>query len=224
MVVFDMAGTTIKDNDAVHQALIEAMNKFGYLVNRDEANSVMGYPKPEAIRNLLISKESDKSLVQNTGYVEFIHNEFLKEMKKHYRNSTIEPTPFALEIFQYLRSKGIKVCLDTGFSKDITEVVLGRLGWLENGIIDHSISSDEVDAGRPLPFMIQALMKKCGVENSKEVAKVGDTIADLEEGNNAKVGLNIGVCNGAFTKDELAKCPFFTHLVADLGELKSIIE
>ena len=46
LVVFDMAGTTIEDDDFVHQSLMEAMDEEKIYVSRDEVNEVMGYPKP----------------------------------------------------------------------------------------------------------------------------------------------------------------------------------
>ena len=222
MVVFDMAGTTIKDQDAVHLALIKTMEKFNYSVTRSEANAVMGYPKPEAIKLLLSDKESDNALI-TPDFIRFLHSAFVKEMKSHYENTVIEPTENAIETFNNLRERGIKVCLDTGFSKDITEVILNQLGWLSNGKVDFAISSDEVRLGRPHPYMIQALMKKCGISNPKEVAKVGDTIADLEEGNNAEVGLVIGVCNGAYSRNELENHAH-SHLIAHLGELPALLD
>ena len=58
LAVFDMAGTTVKDQDNVHQALINAMAHFGFSVSREEANDVMGYPKPVAIRQLLEARHA----------------------------------------------------------------------------------------------------------------------------------------------------------------------
>ncbi len=57
--------------------------------------------------------------------------------------------------------------------------------WKEKGLIDDYIASDEVEEGRPQPFMIQALMKRAGISDSKEVIKIGDTEVDVNEGRNA---------------------------------------
>jgi phosphoglycolate phosphatase-like HAD superfamily hydrolase len=53
LVVFDIAGTTIKDNNNVHLSLMNALLEFGYTSSLEEANAVMGYPKPFAIEQLL---------------------------------------------------------------------------------------------------------------------------------------------------------------------------
>ncbi|MCJ2544130.1 HAD family hydrolase [Thermostichus vulcanus] len=53
LVVFDMAGTTVKDNDDVSKALIAAFAQVGIPIGITETNPVMGYPKPVAVRLLL---------------------------------------------------------------------------------------------------------------------------------------------------------------------------
>jgi phosphoglycolate phosphatase-like HAD superfamily hydrolase len=61
-------------------------------------------------------------------------------------------------------------------------------------------------------------MKALSIDDIKQVAKVGDTKADLEEGTNAGCAWVIGVCNGSYSREELLPHPH-THLVNDLSEL-----
>ena len=151
LVVFDMAGTTVRDNDNVHAALIHAMKKGGYTISREEANDVMGYPKPYAITELLKIKEFDASKI-NEDWVKDLHQHFLDEMLDFYMNDpSVEPISDAEYVFKYLHDNGVKVALDTGFSRDITDVIINRFGWLKNGLIDASVASDEVPSGRPFP-------------------------------------------------------------------------
>ena len=53
LVVLDMAGTTVQDDDAVNRCLCAALACAGLVVTRDEVNEVMGMPKPVAIGLLL---------------------------------------------------------------------------------------------------------------------------------------------------------------------------
>lgn len=217
-----MAGTTVKDNDDVHNALISAMKQFGYPVSRGEANDVMGYPKPDAIRSLLENVEPDHDII-STGYINKIHKVFVEEMIHFYKTSPeFGGTPNAEETFSKLKEKGIMIGLDTGFSKDITDVIVERLGWLKEGKIDFVVASDEVKAGRPHPYMIQELMRKAGVESSDQVAKVGDTVADLQEGTNAKTKFVIGIASGAYTRAELEVSPH-TQIIGNLLEVVEIV-
>ena len=126
----------------------------------------------------------------------------------------------AAELFDRLRSEGIRVALNTGFNRAITDVILGRLGWRER--IDASIASDEVARGRPHPDMIRELMRRFDVANPSHVAKVGDTPVDLEEGRNAGCGLIVGVTCGTHTRAELGALPH-THLIEDIRQLPDIL-
>jgi phosphoglycolate phosphatase-like HAD superfamily hydrolase len=71
--------------------------------------------------------------------------------------------------------------------------------------------------------MIQYLMAKFGISDVKRVAKVGDTIADLEEGFNARCGLNIGVLTGAATREELSSRPH-THILQSINDTLKLEE
>ena len=72
-------------------------------------------------------------------------------------------------------------------------------------IINASISSDEVIAGRPAPFMIFRAMELCNVTDVRRIIKIGDTPSDLLEGKNAGCKYSFGITNGTHTKEELEK-------------------
>lgn len=221
LVVFDMAGTTVEDSDNVHQALINGFRKYGYAIDREDANSVMGYPKPVAIRTLLDEKFK---LKENIGeQTARIHNAFVAEMIAFYENDpSVKSTRNAEETFRRLKAKGIKVCIDTGFSRDIADAIIKRLGWDKQGLLDDSVTSDEVNNGRPYPDMIFKAMKDLNIEKADEVAKVGDTVSDLKEGSSAGCKYVIGVTTGAYTREELEQEPH-THLVDDLLEVVDLV-
>jgi len=223
MVVFDMAGTTVEDNDNVHQSLINAMDSKGYKITREDANRVMGYPKPVAIDTLLKEKFKVNSESERAALVEKIHSHFLLDMIHHYRyNPDVKAMPNVEFVFDALRKRGIKVVIDTGFSRDIADAIIDRLKWKENNLIDYSVTSDEVKHGRPYPDMIQKAMAEFKITDPAEVTKVGDTPSDMMEGMNAKCGNVIGVTWGAYKREEL-EMEKSTHLVDDLVEVLTIV-
>jgi phosphonatase-like hydrolase len=220
MVVFDMAGTTVEDDDNVHESLIKAMASKGYKIGREDANRVMGYPKPVAIDTLL--KENFK-VEDRDGLVEKIHTFFLLDMLHHYRyNPEVKAKPNVEFVFDSLRKRGIKVVIDTGFSRDIADAIIERLRWQSEKLIDYSVTSDEVKHGRPYPDMIQKAMAHFGIKNPAQVTKVGDTPSDLMEGMSAQCGNVIGVTWGAYKREEL-EMEKYTHLVDDLVEILKIV-
>jgi len=79
-----------------------------------------------------------------------------------------------------------------------------------------------VPRGRPHPDMIQLLMSRFEIRDPKEVAKVGDTPADLEEGTNAGCGLVIGVTQGTHSRTQLEEYPH-THLIDSVADLFQVL-
>jgi phosphonatase-like hydrolase len=220
LVVFDMAGTTVQDGQAVHIALQKALAEFDINISIEEANAVMGIPKPIAIEKI-IQQKMVLSPEYTTDLIGAIHEVFVREMLMSYQSSKeLCEKSHATEIFRSLRNLGIKVFLDTGFSREIANTLIDKLEWKDE--IDGSITSDEVERGRPFPDMIFKAMELAGVKEPQKVAKVGDTDVDIQQGLAADCQFVIGITTGAFSKDELAK-ENPTHLIENLNELMGII-
>ncbi len=203
LIVFDIAGTTVQDKGEIGTAFHDALAESGYEVPMDKIMPLMGYKKPEAIRKMVTEHEADKTRITD-DYIHAIHDRFLYLMIQYYKTTNeVVPLPNVMEVFTYLKENGIKIGLDTGFSKDITAVIMDRLGWLRDGMVDYTVSSDEVPAGRPQPFMIQRMMQQAGITDAKQVIKVGDTEVDVQEGKNAGCLYSIAVTTGAFSRAQL---------------------
>jgi phosphonatase-like hydrolase len=221
LVVFDVAGTTVRDDDAVHDCLRAALGDAGVRVTRADVNQVMGIAKPIAINKLLERHAGSRKW--STSHVNEIHTTFVQHMIAHYeQSSAVQPMPNTESTLSKLRASGVRVALDTGFSRAILDTILRRLGWNEPGLLDATVASDEVARGRPYPDLVMKAMELTGVANAAAVAKVGDTPADLEEGAAARCGLVVGVTNGSHTIDELKRHPH-THLISHLGLLPKVV-
>ncbi len=222
LVVFDMAGTTVEDNNNVAEVLQSALKAFGYAVTIEEVNVVMGYPKPVAIQHLL-EQHAGKEIAADEAYVAEIHERFAKEMVEYYKlDEHIKEKKGATGVFRKLREKGIKVALDTGFSRDIADTIFDRLGWIKGEHYDISITSDEVVNGRPHPDMIFRAMELTKTTSAQEIAKVGDTLSDLQEGNAAGCRYVIGITTGSYSHEELER-EQHTHLAGSLEEVADIV-
>jgi phosphonatase-like hydrolase len=216
-----MAGTTVRDFDNVHEAIQEALANHDIFVTRDEVNEVMGLPKPVAIEALLKNELSAEMITE--GFIETIYQDFVSIMIDFYENDPmIQAKEGAEQLFRLLKTRGIKVAIDTGFSRLIADTIIKRLRWREKELIDYSVTSDEVERGRPFPDMILKAMEYFDISDASEVAKVGDTISDMEEGKAAGCQLVIGVTSGAYTQEELTPTPH-THLIEKLDEIPEII-
>ncbi|WP_374949175.1 HAD hydrolase-like protein [Mucilaginibacter sp.] len=222
LVVFDMAGTTVKDENKVTGTFSAALKAYGYSVPDDVINPLMGYKKIVAITKMLQQYEPDASKI-TAELINNIHEEFVKLMIGYYQQAPfLEALPNAEETLIALRAAGVKVGINTGFSKDIAETIVERLNWRQKGVFDYLIGSDEVAEGRPAPDMIKVLMALAGVSDPTNVAKVGDTEVDVREGQSAGCRFVIGVTTGAFKRSELE--PYRpTHIIDDIAEVLTII-
>jgi phosphonatase-like hydrolase len=220
LVVFDMAGTTVNDDDSVNRCLRAALGAVGLTVVASDVNAVMGLKKTEAIVTLIERSGQFDSL---GGRIDSIHRDFVARCIEFYeRDPSVHEVPGATGVFKRLRGNGIRVALDTGFDRSIARVILERLGWSDGGLIDASICSDEVARGRPNPDMILRLMAELGIAEPQRVAKVGDTPADLHEGFNAGCGLVVGVTRGTHTREQLERHPH-THLIETIALFPGLV-
>lgn len=213
-----MAGTTVRDDDFVSLVLQETLAADGVEASREALTEVMGLPKPVAIRSMLLryagGAEEDR--------VERLFQDFLRRMQAFY---TTDPRVQEIEgvsaLFASLRAHGVRVALDTGFSREIAALLISRLGWAP--LIDFSITSDEVERGRPFPDMTLRAMEALGIADAARVAKLGDTLSDLQSGHAAGCGWVIGVLSGANTRAELEALPH-THILDSVADLRTLWE
>jgi phosphonatase-like hydrolase len=233
LVVFDIAGTTVRDKGNVADSFIAAFHEFGFDMPRADVQRAMGFRKMDAIRMLLdkfypgavAGPESGGAMVRPDELIAGIHSRFIDRMIAFYAgDEELEALPHAEEVFSKLQRQGIRIALNTGFTRAVADTLLHRLHW-DNGYnrIDRVICSDEVLLGRPYPDMIRALMTALGISSPSQVLKIGDTEVDVEEGRNAGCGIVVGVTTGAFTRAQLE--PYHPdHIIDDMGELMPIIE
>lgn len=222
LVVFDLAGTTVKDNDDVPRVLQQALMDFDVDITLEEARAVMGIPKPVAIRSMLAARQKGAGDIGDS-LVNAIHQGFVEAMIRFYeRDHSVGEKDGASEVFRALKAANVKIVVDTGFDRPITDALLKRLRWVEENLIDGSVTSDEVLHGRPHPDMIFRAMELANVTDIARVAKVGDTASDMQEGTAAGCRYVIGITTGAYTQKDLALHPH-THLVKTLHEALNIV-
>lgn len=202
LAVFDVAGTTVLDGDAVVECLTMVLERQTP-VSRRQVLELMGLPKPVAIRELLEAAGRLEGAALDAA-VDQAHDDFRRAMIQRYRDGFIAPADGAEMVFAALRGAGVRVALDTGFSRDILDSVLMRLGWDGDRTVDFTIASDEVERGRPHPDLIYRAMALANVTDAVLVAKIGDTPSDIKEGLAAGCGLVAGVSYGTHTGEELA--------------------
>ncbi|MDC8102518.1 HAD-IA family hydrolase [Chryseobacterium rhizosphaerae] len=200
LLVLDMAGTTIDEDNVVYKTLTEAVNSHGYSVSLEKVlRSCAGMEKLEAITSLL------KEINGNEEDASVIFENFSEKLKEAYRNLDVKPINGTENFLLTMKAQNKKVVLNTGYTSEIAHQLLDKLQWKENIHFDALITADDVSESRPSPEMINLAMKKFNIMEPEKVLKAGDSVIDIEEGKNAGCGLTIAVLSGAQNRTELEK-------------------
>lgn len=218
-VVFDMAGTTIDEGDIVYHSVRNALQLFGFNFSLKHVMlEVGGMSKKEGIEKLLKAKYPNRC---SESLIDKIFHAFIEGLEERYISDTsIIEMPGASDLFTWLQSEGIKVALNTGYSRSTVDILMERMCWTKGELIDFSVASDEVEKGRPEPFMLNKITSEFQIAPSN-IAKVGDTISDIKEGHNAGCSMVVGITSSKYDREALLQLGA-THTIEQLSELKDL--
>lgn len=211
----DMAGTTFDDDNTVYEVLRRVVeHASGQEIPQPLLNQWTGTSKSAAVKGLLAALQSDADPADT-------YANFTIELEKHYRETPPLPFPGVSEMFARLRDRGVKVALQTGYAHAVINTLLESAGWQVGRDIDAVVSSDDVPASRPAPFMIFHTMEATGIDDVRDVLVAGDTPNDLNAGMRAGAGFVVGVLSGAHQVETLGRVPH-THLLPSLLDIETL--
>ncbi|WP_276484842.1 phosphonatase-like hydrolase [Paraflavitalea pollutisoli] len=219
LAIFDMAGTTVNEDNLVYKAVRTAINEQGFDFTLEQVLAEgAGKEKLQAIKSVLAMKG-----IQDDVLAGDIFNRFRVLLEEAYRTKPISGQPYALELFHALRDRGVQVVMNTGYDRKTAESLVEKIGWVKGVDFDGLVTASDVTTGRPGPDMILLAMQQQGITDAQQVLKVGDSIIDIEEGRNAGCRFSIGITTGAHTFDQLVTAdPDF--IMRNLQELLPIVE
>jgi len=213
MVVFDMAGTTVDENNVVYKTLQAAIVNAGIQVTLDDVLlHGAGKEKLQAIKDVLASQGHE------TTHAQEIYDYFINALENAYQNLEVTPCSNAETVFALLKKQEIKVVLNTGYNRATATGLLSKLNWIEGKDIDLLVTASDVANNRPAPDMIDYAIKHFAIKDPSTVVKVGDSAIDIEEGKNAGCGKTFGVTTGAQTREQIQVADP-TAVVDDLLEI-----
>jgi len=202
-VILDWAGTTVDYGCfAPVNAFINAFEAYGITPTIDETRAQMGMEKHAHVAKMLENERLSALWMEVHGRphsksdIDNIYGKFEPELFKTLHNFTT-PLPGVIETTLRLREMGIAIGSTTGYTiemMDIVESCAAEKGYYP----DCLVCPEHVGDGRPYPYMIWRNLKKLKVMDVRNVVKVGDTTADIEEGKNAGC-ICVGVLKGSST-------------------------
>jgi len=189
----------------------------------EEARSPMGLAKKDHVRELFSLDTVQKQWVAEYGRIpsehdiDIIYSDLEPALAAIVKNYS-EPIPGAVELINRLKDQGIKVGTTTGYVAEMMKNIL-PIATSRGLIPDSVVNSSEVSAGRPAPWMIYRNCENMNVFPLSHMVKIGDTVADIQEGINAgmwtigltKSGNELGL---SLTEAESADPVWIAHKIA----------
>lgn len=214
-VIMDWAGTAVDFGCfAPLNAFLRVFQEQGVTITYRQAREPMGLLKIEHIKAILKMPEVSERFRTaygrewNQNDVAIMYQSFEKHLFASLQDFTT-PVPGVIETMEQLRREGIRIGSTTGYTDAMMKIV--QPGAAAQGYtVDCLVTPDHLPAGRPAPYMIYRNMTELAIPSVDEVVKVGDTIADIREGLNAKV-CSVGVITGSnelgLTEEEYKTMP-----------------
>lgn len=189
-VIFDWAGTIIDYGCiAPAQVFVEVFRQNEIFISIKEARIPMGLAKKDHVRELLKIDTIQKQWIAEYGRkpsetdVEQLYAE-LEPALAAIVKKFCQPVPGAIKLINMLKIQGIKVGTTTGYVDEMMNNII-PLTTAAGLMPDAIISSSEVSTGRPAPWMIYLNCEIMDVYPLSQMVKIGDTVADIQEGINA---------------------------------------
>ncbi len=192
-VILDCSGTVMdKYVDAPAIVFVEVFRRFGVPITMSEARVPMGLRKDlhiKALTELPAVREKWRAAhgrAPNAQDVKDMFAQFVPlQLDVLRRGNYSELLPGVAEVCRDLQSRGCKIGVTTGFTRDMLDILLA--GGRPRGFLpDTSVAGDEVEMPRPMPYMVIKNLERLGVVNLQNAmrltVKVDDTVSGTGEG------------------------------------------
>ena len=210
-VLFDVDGTLVDTNPAHIEAWCRACTSFGYDIPPDRIASEVGQGGDRLVLSVFgptVAAEHGLALRQSAT------EEFLTLS----RTRTFPLFPGVLELFQALRSRGIR----TGLATSSTPGQLAAL--VPENLADVIVTGAEVENTKPAPDLVLKAVAKLGL-TPEVCAYVGDTPYDAQAARAAGV-LPLGLLTGGYPEAVLraaGACQVWSDPAALLADLDALL-
>jgi len=217
LAVIDSGGTTIRDDDVVITACIEALAAYG------AGPDVLGFE--DRLRYIKFSMgrtrlDVFRYLLRDGGTARLANRVFEAAVESAVAQGDIAPFPGAHRAIDELRDAGIAVCLTTSMSQRILDRIVHAIGWEDT--VDLTLAPGLGVRCRPHPDLVLMAMMRLGIDAVREVAVVGGTAADLIAGSRAGASVVVGVSSGAHDAAMLRATPH-THLLERIDQVPGVL-
>jgi len=206
-VILDVDGTLVLSNDAHAHAWVQAFADSGYKVQFEQVRPLIGMGGDKVIPKLvpeLNDQEGDGKTISNRR----------KELIINHHAPTLAPTKGARELVLHLQQAGLQLIIASSATSEELSLLL-EAAQVE-GLIEEATTTDDAEASKPAPDIVEVALSKLGIEPSQAVM-LGDTPYDIQAANACGVEV-IALRCGGFDDTQLAGAIAIYNDPADLLE------
>ncbi len=189
-VVIDWAGSAV-DYGCMGPVgvFLDIFYAYQIRVTRQEARQFMGLSKKDHIRSMCGLESVTRQWqdiyrrLPSEKDVEILYDKTFAMMINAIADHS-EPIPGVLAAIDKMKDMGIKIGSSTGYTREMMDV-LAPLARQKGYSPDAIVCSSDVPKGRPFPWMCYQNAILLETYPMEAMVKIGDTLADIEEGLNA---------------------------------------
>lgn len=211
LLICSTNGPIIRENQTSASILYDSLIENGISLDEKELHNVKGVNR-NVIDHFVKRhyafdsfKYKNKNILQETilDHTNKINKSFENSLFTKYTSNddSVELVNKNIpKYFDYLRSNGIRVALNTEYNNKLQDALVKKFN-LDNCIDTYSTSN--IETGHPPFNTIYDIMNKLNILNAQEVCKAGSTKFDVLEGMNAEVGLIVSIFSNFNKKEEI---------------------
>jgi phosphonoacetaldehyde hydrolase len=188
-VLFDWAGTTVDFGSRGPTAVfLEIFRRRGVAITAEEARGPMGRAKRDHIDQVMqltrVAQEWRKVFQKDptSADVDAMYEEFLP-LQKSVLAQHCDVIPGVVETVAALRRRGIKIGSSTGYTRELMDIV-EPLARQQGYAPDVVMTTNDVPAGRPAPWMNVRAAEALGVISFQNIVAVDDTPVGIQAARN----------------------------------------
>ncbi|MDA0729345.1 MAG: hypothetical protein O3B70_05890 [Bacteroidetes bacterium] len=203
LVILDMLGALVAHDDSVRGAISAAFQAHGESVDPELASMALGYPGIEGIvRIVRWLHPQEEPHVQSC---QSIHDLAVKELARLVRfGGGIHVVGGVENMCQTWIASGRRVAASTTLHPDIVKPLMARMGWDVHPPFEALVLAEEVQDPTPGPGLILECMRRTGVLDVGEVAKVANNAVGLSDAKRLQCGWTVLLDSGILSTDQVA--------------------
>ena len=203
-VLLDIDGTLIDSNDAHARAWVGSLEAHGYVVPFEQIRPLIGKGGDKILPELVgLDPESGEAKRMSETRSEL----FVRELP------SLRAMPGTRELLERMKAEGLELVVATSAKSNEVRALLEQTGVSD--LIQLASSSDDADASKPDPDIVQAALRLNGSHASHSIM-LGDTPYDIEASARARVPAIALRCGGWWDDDAFADAVAIYDDPADL--------